>query len=80
MSEAWGPLLWYWVSSLILAGLLYYPASRVVWVLRIRRLERRLKRTTTEEERLRERRKANMVAGFIVITFAFLFNRTIFPY
>ena len=80
MSEAWGPLLWYWVSSLILAVLLYFPASRVVWVMRVRRMERRLKRTTTDEERMRERRESNLIAGVIVITFSFLFNRTIFPY
>lgn len=71
-------LLWFWGSSLVLAVLLYYPASRLVFVMRIRRMEKKLKRTSTDEEREKERRKSKIITGAIVITFAFLFNKFIF--
>ena len=76
MSQSVVPMLWYWISSLVLAALLYLPAGRLIWVIRVRRMDRKLKRSSTEEERKLERRKANVIAGVIVLTFAFLFNRT----
>ena len=70
--------LWYWGSSLVLALLLFFPVEKMLWVLRIRSAERRLKRATNQEERDEERRKARSISGIIVISFSFLFNYTFF--
>ncbi len=70
--------LWYWGSSLALALLLFFPVEKMLWVMRVRSAERRLKRVTTPEERGEERRKARSIAGIIVISFSFLFNFTFF--
>ena len=64
--------LWYWGSSLALAFLLFFPVEKMLWVMRVRSAERRLKRVTTPEERDEERRKARSIAGIIVISFSFL--------
>ena len=71
-------MLWYWGSSLALALLLFFPVEKMLWVLRIRSAERRLKRSTNQEERDEERRKARSISGIIVISFSFLFNYTFF--
>ena len=39
--------LWYWGSSLALAFLLFFPVEKMLWVMRVRSAERRLKRVTT---------------------------------
>lgn len=70
-------LLWYWASSLLLAVLLYVPVERLIWVLRVRRRERKLGRKCTGEEREHERRGARIAAGVIAVTVAFLYNRTL---
>ena len=70
--------LWYWGSSLALALLLFFPVEKMLWVLRIRSAERRLKRATNQEERDEERRKARSISGIIAICFSFLFNYTFF--
>ena len=70
--------LWYWGSSMVLAILLFFPVEKMLWVLRIRSTERRLKRATNQEEREEERRKARPISGIIVISFSFLFNYTFF--
>ena len=71
-------MLWYWVSTLLLAGLLYYPVSKLIWIVRVRGLERRLGRASDDDERSRERRRARLIGGVLSITFAFLFNGTLF--
>ncbi len=68
--------LWFWGSSLVMALLLYRPAEKLIWTLRVRGMERRLARVTSEQERAEERRKARLVAGVLVLTFSLLFTRT----
>ncbi len=61
-----------WV--LLLAALLYYPTSRLVWVLSVRRLERRQKRKLTESEIAGQRRRAWVIAAPLCLVFSALFN------
>ena len=61
-----------WV--LVLAALLFWPMSKLVWVLSVRRLERRTKRRLGEDERLGQRRRARFIAFFLVLVFSALFN------
>lgn len=61
-------------SSLLLALLLFFPVSKLVWVLSVRRLERRLGRETTEQERSGQFARARFLAIFFVLIFSFLFH------
>ncbi len=72
-------LLWYWGTSFLLALLLYFPITKLIWTIQVRKLERKLGRATTENEREQQHRRAKMIAGVIAITFSFLFNRTLLP-
>lgn len=72
-----GPL-WFWGISLALAAALFYPIRKMIWVLRVRRLERKQERKSTEEEQQAERKKAQLTAGLIAIVFALIYARTFF--
>ncbi len=60
--------------TLALAAVLWWPVGRLVWVLGVRRLERRLNRTLDAEARAGQRRRAWVLAVPIALTFAALFN------
>lgn len=65
----------YFVGSvLILAGLLYFPVSKIVWVLSVRRLERKVKRPLTESDFRNQLIRARVVGTILVLLFAYLFN------
>ncbi len=67
-------MLYYLISTAALTALLFFPVSRLVWVLSVRRLERRTKRRLGEDERLGQRRRARFIAFFLVLVFSGLFN------
>ncbi len=65
----------YFVGSvLILAVLLYIPVSKIVWVLSVRRLERKVDRPLTESEMRNQLIRARVVGTILVLVFAYLFN------
>jgi len=63
-------ILW----TLALAAALWWPASRLVWVLSVRRLERRQARTLSDAERDGQKRRAWLIAVVLCLTFSALFN------
>lgn len=65
-----GYALW----TLALAAALWWPVSRLVWVLSVRRLERRLERRLSAAARAGQRRRAWVLAAPIALAFAALFN------
>ena len=62
------------LSWVALAALLFLPVSRLIWVMSVRRLERKQQRRLEEAERRTQLRRARVVAVFVVLTFSFLFN------
>lgn len=68
--SAQGYALW----TLALAAALWWPVSRLVWVLSVRRLERRLQRESSAAERAGQRRRAWILGAPIALGFAALFN------
>jgi len=62
------------LSWVILAALLFLPVCRLIWVLSVRRLERRRRRRLEAEERASQLRRARMISTPVVLAFAFLFN------
>ena len=67
-------MLYYLISTVALTALLFFPVSRLVWVLSVRRLERRTKRRLEADERLGQRRRARFIAFLVVVVFSALFN------
>jgi heme/copper-type cytochrome/quinol oxidase subunit 2 len=69
--------IWYWISSFILAILLYFPVKKFIFVQRVRRTERKQNRELSEEERGEIARRVIPAAVFIALAFAFLFNKVL---
>lgn len=65
---------YYWASVAILSGLLFIPVSKLVWVLSVRRLERKLGRPLEEAERLGQQNRARFIATIACVAFSALFN------
>lgn len=61
-----------WV--LALAALLFYPASKLIWVFSVRRLQRKLGRELSGEEINGQRNRARVIAAFVVLLFSILYN------
>ncbi len=72
-----GLYLWYWLSTLVLATLLFKPVEKLIVIPRIRKVEKKLNRELTAEEREGIKRKAIPLVAVIVMTFAFLFNKVV---
>jgi hypothetical protein len=68
------PWTWYWISVAALAALLFVPASSLVWVLSVRRLERKQGHPLTVQEREGQRNRARFIAIVVCVIFSALFN------
>jgi hypothetical protein len=67
-------VLYYILTSLALAALLFFPVSKMIWVLSVRRLERRLGAPLSDAERVGQLARARFIAGLVSPMFALLFN------
>ena len=61
-----------WV--LVLAGLLFLPVSKLIWVLSVRRLQKKTGRDLSDEELQGQLKRARVIAVFVTLIFSFLFN------
>ena len=68
------PQLYQLVSVLILAGLLYFPVNNLVWMMSVRRLQRRLGKELTPQEIAGQRKRARLISVILVLCFSYLFN------
>ena len=68
------PWVYYWLSTAVLAILLSFPASKMIWVLSVRRLERKSDRKLTDTERNGQLARARFIAIILTTAFALLFN------
>lgn len=77
MSQETFQEIWFWGSTLVLAVLLYYPVTKFVWVIRVRRFEKKSGRKCNEDERQVQLRQARFLSILIVLLFAFIYTRTL---
>ncbi len=71
-------LAWFGLSSLVFGIVLFFPVRKVMLAMNINRVQRKLKREVTDEEREVLRRKVTVWAAGLSVTFAFLYNRYLF--
>lgn len=69
--------LYFTVSVLVLALLLFFPVSKLVWVLSVRRVQRKTQRELSEEELQGQLRRARVIAAFLALLFSLLFNASL---
>lgn len=62
------------LSVLILAALLFFPVSRIIWTLGARRLSRKLDRALEPSEIQGQLRRARFLALPVVLVFSYLFH------
>lgn len=62
------------LSVVLLAALLFWPVSRLVWVMSVRRLERKRGEPLAEGERHGQLLRARLLALALVIVFSLAFN------
>jgi len=61
-----------WV--LLLAALLFWPMSKLVGVLSVRRLQRKLARELDENEIAGQMNRARVISAFVSLLFSFAYN------
>ena len=61
------------ISVVVLAILLYFPVSRLVWVFSVRRLEKKKQSAATDQEINFQRKRARVLTIPIVAIFSYLF-------
>ena len=65
---------YFYFSVLVLAALLFLPASKLIWVLSVRRLQKKLGRELNETEFSGQKNRARLIALLVVLPFAYFFN------
>ena len=66
---------WYGVTSFLFAAVLFFPVRKLLLAININRIQAKSKRAVTEEEVQALRKKVNVIAAIISVTFAFFYNK-----
>ncbi len=67
--------MWYFLLSvLVLAALLFFPVSKLIWVFSVRRMQRKLNRELNPQEIAGQMTRARFISIFISLLFSYLFN------
>jgi hypothetical protein len=66
---------WYGVTSFLFAAVLFFPVRKLLMAININRIQAKSKRAMTDEEVQRLRKKVNIIAALISVTFAFFYNK-----
>jgi len=64
----------FYPAVIVLALMLFFPVSRVIWVLSVRRKERKLGHQLSSDEASGQLARARFIAILLVIVFSWLFN------
>ena len=68
-------LIWYGITSFVFAAVLFFPVRKLLMALNINRFQAKNKRAINEEELQRLKKKVNVIAALISVTFAFFYNK-----
>ncbi|GBE44550.1 hypothetical protein BMS3Bbin10_02648 [bacterium BMS3Bbin10] len=72
--------LWFFGWSAVLAAMLFFPVSKLVWTLSVRRQQRKRGRTLDQKELAGQLTRARFISIFLVLAFALMFNVNIFGF
>ena len=66
---------WYGITSFIFAAVLFFPVRKLLLAININRIQNKEKRAITEEELQILKKKVNVIAAIVSVTFAFFYNK-----
>jgi len=72
-----GSQLYLWISVLVLAVLLFFPVSKMIWMMSCRRLNRKLDRELTDSEMQGQKQRARVITVVVVLVFSYFFNASL---
>lgn len=65
----------YFIASvLVLALFLWFPVSKLIWTVSVRRLTKKLARELSPSEITGQYKRARFITVFVALVFSFLFN------
>ena len=67
-------MLYFLLSVVVLAVLLFFPITKLIWVFSVRRLQRKLNRELNETEISGQMTRARFLSIFVSLMFSYLFN------
>ena len=70
--------IWYLFGILVLALALFFPLRNIIWVLSVRRLERKTESSLDEAEQKAQRQRAGFIAVLVAVVFSAAFNYAFF--
>ena len=70
--------LFFYLSVLILAAALYITVNKLIWVLSVRRIEKKSKSKLNEYQRNLQKNRSRFISILLVFIFSYLFNMQIF--
>jgi len=65
---------YFYFSVLILAILLFFPVSKMIWVISVRRLQRKSGRELSTEEIEAQKTRSRFIALLLLFPFSWVFN------
>ncbi|HGG60930.1 MAG TPA: hypothetical protein ENK26_13600 [Gammaproteobacteria bacterium] len=65
------------LSVLILAAMLFFPVSKLIWVFAVRRMQARIGRDLNPMELEGQKARARFLAVFVTLAFSWLFNNSL---
>ena len=66
---------WYGLTSFLFAAVLFFPVRKLLLAINVNRIQAKNKRAVTEEELQTLKKKVNVIAAIISVTFAFFYNK-----
>jgi hypothetical protein len=67
--------IWYGVTSFIFGILLFFPVRKLLLGLNVNRHQAKTKKPITPEELESLKKKVNLIAGILSMSFAFFYNK-----
>ena len=68
------PILYFLIWWVLLGLALFLPVRKLIWVMSVRRLQRKLARELDEEELNGQRNRARALATVLCLAFSFVYN------
>ena len=66
--------MFFYFSVLLLAVMLYFPTSRLIWVMSVRRIQRKSGKAPAQSEIAGQESRARFISVLVVLIFSWFFN------